>query len=633
VNGQLERSSARKGLTVMCSKVIIDMVQSKTNVSSSQKKLSNAYISASRITLGIAVELLTKQEIPSKLVSRDGVLSLFNNDIDAIISTRNKESTNPAVEALCNFINKNRNAISEEDLGGISELFSGHQAIWEEGHIQLVHNPERRGAGKIYTPFDVTNFMCLSVAKNIVSKAETIEQLFDMKVLDPAVGSGAFCSQFIRKLWILSRRKWKLGDESKFKIRVCQEMIHACDIDNEALQLAKVVMWITSGCPESGISLNFSLCDSLGVGSCSSLDDWKKHTGLDCKSGYAAVFGNPPYVRVKPEQLSNFITKSSRNLYAAFTELSINLLEEGGQFCFIVPLSLVGAKETQSLRDFLLEEDAEIRLQIFDSVPDFLFDQGKIESNTNTNINQRTVIVTLNRCKRKSLYTSPLLRWRRREERDILFKSLSQIKINETDIHNGAIPMLENKDDLNLYRALKKQKHTLSDVTSEAGRILYIPKAIRYFISAVPIDLERPNTIQLKIEEEHYEIVHVILNSNLFYWWWRVNGNGFQVEKKDILNFPLLPVDPELAAKYSKQLDDSLDECRVFKHNAGKQIPNINYNHRQDILQVIDSVLLASINLSPHDRVFGCKTNSLNRKMDGLKGYISEPSRNNVSNA
>ena len=619
--GQLERSSARKELTRRCSKAIVDLVQCTTNSRSSQKKLSEAYVSASRITLGVAVESLTEQEIPVELVSENQVLSLFNNDIKQIINFRTESSQTTSLESLCNFIKTNRKSISEEDLGGVSELFSGHKAIWNKGEIELVHNPERRDAGKIYTPYDVTDFMCSSIVKNLISKVDDVEQLFQMRVLDPAVGSGAFCSQFVRLLWKSSRRKWKLTNENDFRIRVCEDMIHACDIDDQALQLAKVVMWISAGCPESNICLNFSLVDSLAAGPCMEISEWTRHTGLACDSGYDAVFGNPPYVRVKAEQLSKFSTNKSRNLYAAFSELSINLLNDDGQFCFIVPQSVVGGKETSSLREFLFSKDAEIRFQIFDSVPDFLFDQGKIESNTNTNINQRTVIINMNKNRQESVYTSPLLRWRRTEERDILFKSLSQIRIRNSDIHEGVVPMLENKEDLRLFRSLKKQKRTISEVLSDEGKTLFIPKAIRYFITAIPLDLERPNTIKITVGKEFYETVHTILNSNLFYWWWRVNGNGFQVEKKNILNFPLLPIDPSIAAKYSKQLDENLDECRVFKHNAGKQIPNINYNYRQDILQEIDSLLLESIGLTPHDRIFTCKTNSLHGKMDGLRGY------------
>ena len=217
--------------------------------------------------------------------------------------------------------------------------------------------------------------------------------------------------------------------------------------------------------------------------------------------------------------------------------------------------------------------------------------------------------------------TSPLLRWRRTEERDILFRSINQIRIRQSDVIEGIIPMLENKEDLKVFRALSKVKPKLSHALNLDGKLLYLPKAIRYFISAIPIDLERPNTIELKVNPDLYHTVHIILNSNVFYWWWRVYGNGFQVEKKDIMNFPLLPVDLKLAEKYSKKLDAAIDECRVFKHNAGKQIPNINYNYRQDILKEIDALLLESIRLTPHARIFNCKSNSLHGKMDALRGY------------
>jgi hypothetical protein len=355
---------------------------------------------------------------------------------------------------------------------------------------------------------------------------------------------------------------------------------------------------------------------------------WNELTGFDIKGGFDIVFGNPPYVRVKPETLQGFTMASTRNLYCAFTELGLNLLNENGLLCYIVPQSIVAAKETLPLRQRLIDDESSLRMQIFDSVPDFLFDQGKIESNTNTNINQRTTILLLNRNEKNSIYTSPLLRWRRREERDDLFKNLSQIRIAKNDIHNGAIPMLENRQDVELFRKLKRQKNTISDaIVKQGGRVLFIPKAIRYFITAVPFDLERPNTIQLRVSEEYYHLIHSTLNSNLFYWWWRVNGNGFQVEMKDILSFPILTLENKIAVEFSGKLDDAVDDCRVFKHNAGKQIPNVNYNYKQGLLQELDKALLKTINMTPHERVFGCKTNSLFGKMEALRGYMKDMPR------
>lgn len=622
--GQLDRSKARRRLTALCSNLIRELLEATTNQRSAELELHSRYKTACRVALGVCVEALIGQKIHKSATEVGAPLSLFRDDLDTIHFLEGKESNSKASKALIQFINRSRKSLSEEDLGGIAELFSGHKASWEDNELKLIHNPQRRDIGKIYTPFDVTNHMSSMVVKHLISKANTPEDLFDLRVLDPAVGSGAFCSQIVRNLWKSARRKWKLTDENQFRIRVCEDMIHACDIDEQAIELSKVVLWISAGCPEDTISLNFSLCDSLAAGPCENATTWIQHTGLDCGAGYDAVFGNPPYVRVKPDQIANFETRNARNIFSAFSELSINLLNDTGLFCFIVPQSIVCGNETSTLREFLFQQDVQLRFQIFDSVPDFLFDQGKIELNTNTNINQRTTIVTLDKNRKKSIYTSPLLRWRRTEERNDLFRSLNQIRIRQTDVIDGIIPMLENKDDLLTFRSLSKVKPKLSNAMESDGKLLYLPKAIRYFITAIPIDLERPNTIELKVNRELYPTVHMILNSNVFYWWWRVYGNGFQLEKKDIVKFPLLPIDPKIAEKYSKKLDAAIDECRVFKHNAGKQIPNINYNYRQDILKEIDALLLESIGLIPHARIFTCKSNSLRGKMDALRGYNTQ---------
>ena len=625
VLNQLERSSDRKFLTILCADSIVQYLENYVLKNPEIKQLNDPYLRAVRVTLGVAVRSMTGLIITHEMVERNIQLSLFkglSSEIDEYYN--GTECDSEEFKIMRNYLEDNKR-ISEEDLGGISELFTGHSAIINprlDGQITMIHNPERRGVGKIYTPFDVTEYMCKYSVKKLISRVNNVDELFALRVLDPAVGSGAFCSQFIRCLWKSASRKWKLKDEKAFKIRVCEEMLHACDIDQQALDLARIVLWISAGCPSEELKLNFSLCDSLSSGPCTDIEDWREHTGLDIVNGYDLVIGNPPYVAIKAEHYPNFKTKDTRNLYCLFTELSLNLLNEKALLSFIVPQSIVGALGTQSLRDLFFEQEAALKFQVFDSVPDFLFDQGKIESNTNTSINQRTTIIFIDKNSSRSLITSPLMRWRRKE-RNILFKNLSSVRISQKDVINGKIPMLENKDDLSLYRLLNKQKMTISDtIVKEGGKKLMVTKAVRYFISALNIDLGRPNTIHLNIAEEYFDIVHASLNSNLFYWWWRVNGNGFQVEKKDILSFPILPVDDKSSSELSNKLKKARDSCRVFKRNAGKDIPNVNFNYRQDILQEIDIILLNSIDKSPHERIFGCKTNSLSGDMSSLRGYM-----------
>ena len=168
---------------------------------------------------------------------------------------------------------------------------------------------------------------------------------------------------------------------------------------------------------------------------------------------------------------------------------------------------------------------------------------------------------------------------------------------------------------------MKGIKQTIGDVKDGNGSKLYMTKAVRYFITALPRDLGRPNTLQFGVDESHFERVHTILNSNVFYWWWRVFGNGFQVEQRDVDSFPLLDLTPETAKRFSRALIDSEKDCLVFKRNAGKDIPNINYNYAQGLVREIDDEIFKTLQMENLTEVFMSKTNSLHNKMDALVGY------------
>jgi len=617
---QLERSAARKRLTKLCSEAIRDIISVHTTPKSSKKAMLEQYLSSVKITLGNAVEAMSGKQIPLHLTGRDCVLSFFNGEVENVGRVRNSKS----IIKIKDFISRRSDCLAEEDLGGVSELFSGHMAIWKDGEVILTHNPARRGAGKIYTPYDVTDYMCDLVARSMISDCKDPSELFQKKILDPALGSGAFCSQLIRILWKISSKKWKLTDAVEFKVKICNNVIYASDIDEEALQLAKVVLWISAGTPDLGLELNLSKCDSLEAGPCEDKADWNNHSGLEIGNGYDAVIGNPPYVRVTPEEISKFQTKRTRNLYCAFTELGVNLIGSKGSLCFIIPQSIMCSKQIQTLRDIVLDLDASVCLQVFDSVPDFLFDQGKIESNSNTNINQRTTILTVNKSESKSLSTSPLIRWRRPTERDILFENLTSVKIANNDIYGSRIPMLSDHQELIMLRNMRQIDKKVSDVKSSNDcKPLYITKAVRYFITALPDSLGRDNSIKIDISESDFTRVHVLLNSNFFFWWWRVYGNGFQVESKDVETFPLVPLDKGFCDRMSKKLRDAEEECMVFKRNAGKDVPNVNYNFIQDKIKEIDAEIFSYLKIANHPRVFESKSNSLFGKMDELKGYDS----------
>jgi type I restriction-modification system DNA methylase subunit len=349
--GQLQRSVARRKLTRLSSETIIAFLEDVSSVNDKGEILFEKYTIGCKLALACSTESLTGISIPVHLMSKGNVLELF----DGIEGHKNVFQSLPEASILSTYISENKQVLSEEDLGGISELFTGHQATWEDGVVKLVHNPKRRGTGKIYTPYDVTAYMSAKCSEALLSNSDSVEELYSKTVLDPAVGSGAFCSQLVRVLWGQASKRWQGLVEVDFRRSVCEQMIHACDIDLEALLLAKVVLWISAGCPENGLRLNLSHGDSLGAGPCKNTPMWFDHTNLPLVEGYDCVVGNPPYVRVKPEFIGKFVFKNTRNLYCAFIELGQNLLNDAGILCLIVPQGIVNSNETQSLRQFLIE--------------------------------------------------------------------------------------------------------------------------------------------------------------------------------------------------------------------------------------------------------------------------------------
>ena len=121
------------------------------------------------------------------------------------------------------------------------------------------------------------------------------------------------------------------------------------------------------------------------------------------------------------------------------------------------------------------------------------------------------------------------------------------------------------------------------------------------------------------VSSKYFSVVHATLNSNVFYWWWRVFGNGFQVEEKLILNFPLLEINQP--NQHSKLLIDSERICHTEKKNADKIIPNVNYNKQAAVLIGVDKAIFEILGLKYRDFHIKSKSNSLFERLDQLNGY------------
>ena len=98
--------------------------------------------------------------------------------------------------------------------------------------------------------------------------------------------------------------------------------------------------------------------------------------------------------------------------------------------CQIVPQSIVQSDKMQSIRDILIARCSEIDIETFGCVPGYMFDQGKIGSNSNKAITQRVAIVTAVTGDVKSpiVKTTRFIRWGSKE-RNSLFEDIKKQEI------------------------------------------------------------------------------------------------------------------------------------------------------------------------------------------------------------
>jgi len=315
-------------------------------------------------------------------------------------------------------------------LGQVYEQFLGRVIQLEDGHTATVEEkPEVRKAGGVYyTPTYIVDYIVeKTVGKLLEGKRPGPRGgVSRIKIVDPACGSGSFLIGAYTYLldWHRDRyvedgpEKWKdrlyegPGGQHHLTIdekrRILLNNIYGVDIDPQAVEVTKLslLLKVLEGESEASLATQLRMfqeralpdldenikCGNSLIGpdfydneQMMLLDeeehyrinvfDWRESfpqifQGDD--SGFDAVIGNPPYIRMeaftvlKPYLRSHFRVHAERaDLYAYFLEKGLNLLRSGGHLGEIVSNKFIRAKYGKRLRT-LLSQKATI-----DTIADF----------------------------------------------------------------------------------------------------------------------------------------------------------------------------------------------------------------------------------------------------------------------
>ncbi len=201
-------------------------------------------------------------------------------------------------------------------------------------------------------------------------------ELANIRILDPACGSGAFLIEAFEQLYQAYQRsndrlEELRGNRTLFDLdrHILQNNLYGVDLNEEAVQICRLSLWIKTA--RRGKVLT-SLDHSIRVGN-SVIDDpevhpraftWKSaFPEVFDKGGFDVVIGNPPYVRqewispFKPYLEQHFKSfHGTADLYVYFYELGMRVLRPGGRLSFVVTNKWLKATYGEPLRRFFSEE-------------------------------------------------------------------------------------------------------------------------------------------------------------------------------------------------------------------------------------------------------------------------------------
>lgn len=274
--------------------------------------------------------------------------------------------------------------VYEQYLGKILQQTKSGKAKLKEGQA---HKKEQ---GIYYTPTYIVDF----IVKNTLGEALKDKKIKanDLKILDPACGSGSFLIKAFDYLYDdLSTKKdagqHKLDNQGSYSIKteILKKNIYGVDLDNKAVEITKLNLLLKASekfrkLPEEvdlHIKHGNSLVDDEHITTqalkweqkFSSIVQFDEKGAIKNDFGFDILIGNPPWVSIKGKQKSIDLSEKELdwlfkkypcdqyrpNLFEMFMWRALSLIKEGGYFGFIVPDRLCYNGQFAPLREYILK--------------------------------------------------------------------------------------------------------------------------------------------------------------------------------------------------------------------------------------------------------------------------------------
>ena len=311
--------------------------------------------------------------------------------------------------------------------------------------------------------------------------------------------------------------------------------------------------------------------------------------------GFDVIIGNPPYVEYTRRnketgksiaeiyQLHGYMTINCSNLYAFVTERSIQISKNRNNIGFIVPLTIASNNNMAELRSLICSSGISWYSH-YEVRPAKLFEGAE----------QRLTIFIIRNSSYNHIFSTSIQRWHS-EHRYLLFQSLKYAP----SFHNGSIWRTSTDIETSIYRKFQAHTPTSLLLRNSGECIHYRTAGVRYWIIFLNKGFDTNSLSNKFARVESLEIAQFLMaafNSNLFWWYYALNFDMFNLKDYMIFNFKLKynpdPIICALAESLEKDMDVNKIEQLINSKTRGEVITSYyQKKHSKLIIDKIDNAL------------------------------------------
>lgn len=316
---------------------------------------------------------------------------------------------------------------------------------------------------------------------------------------------------------------------------------------------------------------------------------------IEGNGGFDVIIGNPPYVEYTRKnkesgkcirdiyKLNGYATINCSNLYAFVIERSCIISKNRDNIGFIVPLSLASNNNMADLRDYICAKGTSWYSH-YEVRPAKLFDGAE----------QRLTIFFIRDTNIKALYSTAIQRWNN-EHRNTLFNRLAYAP----SFNNGSIWRTSSDIETSIYSKFNTHKPSAYQLKKVGSELHYRTAGVRYWIIFLNKGFGTESLSNKVAFFENNEVAKYYMaafNSNLFWWYYALNFDMFNLKDYMIFNFKLDYIPNMGVEDIAVILESDLENHKVHQEINSKtrgQVTTSYYQKKQSkvIIDTIDCIL------------------------------------------